>query len=148
MSSYIQLYKRPGLRMPSGSKACFRRCCSCCCSIAKGARTSPSRSPPRNRQAWPLSFGNFNFYQSGGTMCGGAYHPMNGFIHSAFGCANDAKYCNYWINNGTGRLTGEGCPDARMLPFIAGSQPRDSTGCTVKKSAGIVDWFQSLFGRE
>ncbi len=53
-----------------------------------------------------------------------------------------------WINNGSGRLTGEGCPDARLLPFIAGSQPRDSTGCTVKKSAGIVDWFQSLFGRE
>lgn len=53
-----------------------------------------------------------------------------------------------WINNGTGRLTGEGCPDARMLPFIAGSQPRDSTGCAARKSAGIVDWFQSLFGRE
>ena len=26
--------------------------------------------------AWPLAFGNFNFYQSGGTMCGGAYHPI------------------------------------------------------------------------
>ena len=23
-------------------------------------------------------------------------------VHAAFGCANDAKYCNYWINNGTG----------------------------------------------
>lgn len=55
-----------------------------------------------NIWAWPLSFGNFNFYQSGGTMCGGAYHPVNGFIHSAFACANDAKHCNYWINNGTG----------------------------------------------
>ncbi len=55
-----------------------------------------------NIWSWPLSFGNFNFYQSGGTMCGGAYHPINGFIHSAFACANDAKHCNYWINNGTG----------------------------------------------
>ena len=53
-----------------------------------------------------------------------------------------------WVNNGTGRLTGEGCPDARMLPFIIGSAPSESTGCTAKKSAGIVDWFQSLFGRE
>jgi len=53
-----------------------------------------------------------------------------------------------WINNDTGRLTGEGCPDARMLPFIAGSQPRKSTGCTARKSNGIVDWFQSLFGRK
>ncbi len=52
-----------------------------------------------------------------------------------------------WINNVSGRLTGEGCPNARMLPFIAGSQPRESTGCNARKSSGIVDWFQSLFGR-
>jgi hypothetical protein len=37
-----------------------------------------------------------------GTMCGGAYHPANGYIHSTFAAANDAKHCNYWINNGTG----------------------------------------------
>lgn len=53
-----------------------------------------------------------------------------------------------WINNTTGKLTGEGCADARMLPFIAGSQPSENTGCTSRKSIGIVDWFQSLFGRE
>lgn len=51
---------------------------------------------------WPLAIGNHNFYQSGGTMCGGAYHPLNGYIHSAFGAVNDAKYCNYWISNGAG----------------------------------------------
>lgn len=51
---------------------------------------------------WPLAFGCHNFYQSGGTMCGGAYHPINGYIHSSFACANDVKYSNYWINNGTG----------------------------------------------
>ena len=51
---------------------------------------------------WPLAFGNQNSFQSGGTMCGGAYHPVNGFIHSAFAVANDAKHCNYWINDGTG----------------------------------------------
>jgi anaerobic selenocysteine-containing dehydrogenase len=51
---------------------------------------------------WPLAFGCRNFYQSGGTMCGGAYHPLNGYIHSTFGAANDAKYCNYWISNGGG----------------------------------------------
>jgi anaerobic selenocysteine-containing dehydrogenase len=51
---------------------------------------------------WPLAFGNQNSFQSGGTMCGGAYHPMNGYIHSAFAVANDAKHCNYWINDGTG----------------------------------------------
>ncbi|MBS0614054.1 MAG: molybdopterin-dependent oxidoreductase, partial [Proteobacteria bacterium] len=51
---------------------------------------------------WPLALGNHNFYQSGGTMCGGAYHPLNGYIHSAFGAVNDAKYCNYWLSNGAG----------------------------------------------
>jgi len=51
---------------------------------------------------WPLSFGNQNCFQSNGTMCGGAYHSVNGYIHSAFAVAADAKYCNYWINCGTG----------------------------------------------
>ena len=55
-----------------------------------------------NTWVWPLAFGNQNFYQSGGTMCGGAYHPLNGYIHSTFGATNDPKYCNYWINNGAG----------------------------------------------
>jgi anaerobic selenocysteine-containing dehydrogenase len=35
-------------------------------------------------------------------MCGGAYHPVNGYVHSAFAGANDAKHCNYWLNDGTG----------------------------------------------
>ena len=51
---------------------------------------------------WPLAFGNQNSFQSGGTMCGGAYHPVNGYIHASFAVANDAKHCNYWINDGTG----------------------------------------------
>ncbi len=51
---------------------------------------------------WPLAFGHQNSFQSGGTMCGGAYHPVNGYIHSTFAVANDAKHCNYWINDGTG----------------------------------------------
>ena len=55
-----------------------------------------------NTWFWSLAIGNHNFYQSGGTMCGGAYHPLNGYIHSAFGAVNDAKYCNYWISNGAG----------------------------------------------
>ncbi|MBT4521863.1 MAG: penicillin-binding protein 1B [Halieaceae bacterium] len=50
----------------------------------------------------------------------------------------------HWIENKSGKLTGEGCPDARMLPFITGSEPRHSTGCK-PRGAGILDWFQSLF---
>jgi penicillin-binding protein 1B len=51
----------------------------------------------------------------------------------------------HWITNDKGLLTGKGCPDSRMLPFIAGSEPRQSTGCKAKAASGITDWFQSLF---
>ena len=51
----------------------------------------------------------------------------------------------HWIENEKGLLTGEGCPDSRMLPFITGSEPRKSTGCSPRKSP-VRDWFQSLFG--
>jgi len=54
----------------------------------------------------------------------------------------------HWVTNDKGLLTGKGCPDARMLPFIAGSEPRQSTGCKAKNTGGIVDWFQSLFGNK
>jgi penicillin-binding protein 1B len=49
-----------------------------------------------------------------------------------------------WIDDGTGYLTGEGCPDARLLPFVDGTEPRQSTGCAPRKST-VLDWFQSLF---
>jgi anaerobic selenocysteine-containing dehydrogenase len=54
-----------------------------------------------NLWAWPAAFGgNGNYFSVVGTLCGGGYHPMNGFIHSSFAAANDTNYCNYWINNG------------------------------------------------
>ncbi|MBN9460508.1 MAG: molybdopterin-dependent oxidoreductase [Burkholderiales bacterium] len=52
--------------------------------------------------AWPAAFGTANYFSSVGNFCGGGYHPMNGFIHSAFAAANDVNYCDYWINNGGG----------------------------------------------
>jgi penicillin-binding protein 1B len=52
-----------------------------------------------------------------------------------------------WIDDRNGYLTGKGCPHSRMLPFITGSEPRQRTNCSPRKS-GIVDWFQSLFGRD
>ncbi len=52
----------------------------------------------------------------------------------------------HWISNDTGLLSGKGCPDARLLPFISGSEPRKNADCKAATSSGIVDWFQSLFG--
>jgi len=52
-----------------------------------------------------------------------------------------------WIDDSNGYLTGEGCPNGRMLPFIEGSEPRQRTNCTRPRKSGIKDWFQSLFGK-
>jgi penicillin-binding protein 1B len=50
----------------------------------------------------------------------------------------------YWVDERDGRLTGEGCPHARLLPFTGGSEPARRTGCAPRKTS-IKDWFQSLF---
>ena len=50
-----------------------------------------------------------------------------------------------WIDEKNGYLTGKGCPDSRMLPFIVGSEPGRKTNCSPRKTT-IKDWFQSLFG--
>ncbi|NQX88899.1 MAG: penicillin-binding protein 1B [Halioglobus sp.] len=57
----------------------------------------------------------------------------------------------HWIDEQNGDLTAEGCPHARMLPFIVGSEPRSRTNCARKppaegKSLGLRRWFESLFG--
>lgn len=49
-----------------------------------------------------------------------------------------------WIDNKSGKLTGKGCPDSRILPFIQGSEPAQRTSCA-GRTTGIKDWFQSLF---
>jgi penicillin-binding protein 1B len=52
-----------------------------------------------------------------------------------------------WIDDHSGYLTGEGCPNSRMLPFINGSEPRQRTDCAPRnEGSGVKDWFESLFG--
>ena len=51
----------------------------------------------------------------------------------------------FWIDDENGFLTGKGCPGSRLVPFISGSEPRQSTNCAPRAS-GLKDWFQSLFG--
>ncbi len=49
-----------------------------------------------------------------------------------------------WIDSENGYVTGEGCPNARLMPFISGSEPRQRTNCSPRRN-GLSDWFQSLF---
>jgi penicillin-binding protein 1B len=54
-----------------------------------------------------------------------------------------------WIDDQSGYLTGEGCPNSRMLPFITGSEPRQRTACAPSQTgAAVKGWFESLFGGE
>ncbi|MCB1844452.1 MAG: transglycosylase domain-containing protein, partial [Halioglobus sp.] len=51
------------------------------------------------------------------------------------------------VDVASGQRTGEGCPNARMLPFITGSAPSQHTGCGQQAvpQGGIGDWFRRLF---
>ena len=54
----------------------------------------------------------------------------------------------HWIDDRNGYLTGEGCPNSRMLPFVAGSEPQQRTPCAPRATgSGVKDWFESLFER-
>ena len=53
----------------------------------------------------------------------------------------------HWVDERNGFLTGKGCPRARLLPFIKGSEPDSRTDCAgAQKNNGIRDWFDTLFG--
>jgi anaerobic selenocysteine-containing dehydrogenase len=52
--------------------------------------------------AWPAIVGSANQFHVVGTYCGGGYHITAGIYNSAFAGAGDYKYCNYWMNIGTG----------------------------------------------
>ncbi len=51
----------------------------------------------------------------------------------------------HWIDSQTGYLTGEGCPNARLMPFITGSEPKQRSNCSDRPNP-LSDWFQKLFG--
>ncbi len=54
----------------------------------------------------------------------------------------------HWIDEQNGYLTGQGCPNARMLPFVVGSEPDTRTNCTGRRTRpGLKDWFESMFSR-
>jgi penicillin-binding protein 1B len=44
-----------------------------------------------------------------------------------------------WVDQKTGLLIDEGCPTARLLPFIDGSQPLESVSCAEKQSKGLLE---------
>ncbi len=51
----------------------------------------------------------------------------------------------YWVDDKTGKLTGKGCPNARYVPFINGSQPKETEHCSGGLGNRIQHWFDRMF---
>jgi len=51
---------------------------------------------------------------------------------------------HYWIDGRTGHLSAERCEDARLIPFVAGSQPSWRAVCN-RGRGPIAEWFRELF---
>ena len=51
-----------------------------------------------------------------------------------------------WVDDVSGLLTDAGCPDARLIPFIVGSEPERFGGCGLQAPVQRVQsWFSRLF---
>lgn len=52
-----------------------------------------------------------------------------------------------WVDENLGVRTEQGCPDARLIPFITGSEPEEFVSCgLVAPIQRAKDWFSRLFG--
>lgn len=51
----------------------------------------------------------------------------------------------HWVDDQQQALTEEGCNNARLMPFIAGSEPQQSVSCDGQFTRQIRSWFQGLF---
>lgn len=50
-----------------------------------------------------------------------------------------------WVNSEQGVLTDEHCENARLVPFIVGSEPQEFEGCGSDFSRRLRGWFEGLF---
>ncbi|SFM03085.1 penicillin-binding protein 1B [Marinobacter zhejiangensis] len=51
----------------------------------------------------------------------------------------------HWIDPESGALTDEYCAGARLVPFIAGSEPRETRSCAGNLQRRLRSWFEGLF---
>lgn len=63
--------------------------------------------------------------------------------------AERPEQINYvWIDELSGKLSGEGCEGARQLPFIKHTEPQESSGCGGAGLAAPLNWFKQWFRTE
>ncbi|MCM0614366.1 penicillin-binding protein 1B [Marinobacter sediminum] len=51
----------------------------------------------------------------------------------------------YWVNGERQALTREHCDNARLVPFISGSEPTQEVSCSGNLQRRIKGWFEGLF---
>lgn len=51
----------------------------------------------------------------------------------------------YWVNEEEQALTDEYCDNARFVPFISGSEPKQEVSCSGSFQRQIKGWFEGLF---
>ncbi|MFV8571849.1 penicillin-binding protein 1B [Marinobacter sp. SBS5] len=51
----------------------------------------------------------------------------------------------HWVDTEANAMTGEGCQNARLIPFVTGSEPDRHTGCNGDFGGQIRSWFEGLF---
>jgi penicillin-binding protein 1B len=51
----------------------------------------------------------------------------------------------HWVDSQQRALTDEHCDNARLIPFIAGSQPEKRVACDGNIGGQIRNWFEGLF---
>lgn len=51
----------------------------------------------------------------------------------------------FWVNPEEGALTDENCENARLVPFITGSEPDEVVSCGGNLERRIQGWFEGLF---
>jgi len=53
-----------------------------------------------------------------------------------------------WVDGESGKLTGENCEGAVQIPFVNGSEPRQSTACLGLKEENEESFWRKLFGKK
>ncbi len=51
---------------------------------------------------------------------------------------------HHWVDETSGKLSGRRCADARLLPFVKGTEPIERGPCA-NTSERIIEWFRELF---
>jgi penicillin-binding protein 1B len=69
---------------------------------------------------------------------------MSGATHSSLAYRVPDGIEHFWVDGESGELSARACKNARLMPFVGGSEPRREADC-IRTGTGIGEWFRELF---